>query len=132
MPAVEGHRSADFVRLQVDTNRVQLQQVILNLTINAVEAMAEVAAGSRELVISTASVESDRILVAVQDSGPGLDVAGYGPARACLEAQTSNSVCRPPSRAHGNHPLTRMAAAQSCCGRAGVPPVPRYSLEYST
>jgi PAS domain S-box-containing protein len=53
-------------------DRVQLQQVILNLILNAVEAMGSVEAGPRELLIST---EQDHtgVLVAVRDSGPGID-----------------------------------------------------------
>jgi PAS domain S-box-containing protein len=54
----------------VQADRVQLQQVILNLMINAVEAMSGNGGGARELLISTAKTESD-VLVAVRDSGPG-------------------------------------------------------------
>jgi PAS domain S-box-containing protein len=53
-------------------DRVQLQQVILNLIINAVEAMSGLGEGSRELVISTAKAKPDGVLVAVRDSGAGL------------------------------------------------------------
>jgi PAS domain S-box-containing protein len=56
----------------IQGDRVQLQQVILNLVINAVEAMSEVNEGARELLISTRKAESDGVLVAVRDSGPGL------------------------------------------------------------
>jgi PAS domain S-box-containing protein len=53
-------------------DRVQLQQVILNLIMNAIEAMSEVTEGSRELLISTGEAEPGSVLVAVSDSGPGL------------------------------------------------------------
>jgi len=56
----------------VHGDRVQLQQVVLNLLLNAVEAMGSVEAKPRDLLIST---EQDHtgVLVAVGDSGPGLD-----------------------------------------------------------
>jgi C4-dicarboxylate-specific signal transduction histidine kinase len=57
----------------VQADRVQLQQVILNLIINAVEAMSCVREGARELLICTEKAESNGALVAVRDSGPGLD-----------------------------------------------------------
>jgi len=55
----------------IQGDRVQLQQVILNLIINAVEAMSSVSDGSRELLISTTK-DVGGVLVAVRDSGPGL------------------------------------------------------------
>lgn len=53
-------------------DRVQLQQVILNLIMNAIEAMSDVTDGSRALVISTSTAEPGSVLIAVSDSGPGL------------------------------------------------------------
>ena len=53
-------------------DRVQLQQVILNLIMNGIEAMASVTDRPRELLISSRQHESDKALVAVRDSGVGL------------------------------------------------------------
>jgi PAS domain S-box-containing protein len=56
----------------IQGDRVQLQQVILNLIVNAVQAMCAVAEGQRELFITAAQAEPNGVLVAVRDSGPGL------------------------------------------------------------
>jgi PAS domain S-box-containing protein len=56
-------------------DRVQLQQVILNLVVNAVEAIRSHEAGPREIRIETARTESDDIMISVRDTGPGLDPA---------------------------------------------------------
>jgi hypothetical protein len=57
----------------VQGDRVQLQQVVLNLILNAVEAMGSVEAGARELLISTQQNQTNGVLMAVRDSGPGID-----------------------------------------------------------
>jgi PAS domain S-box-containing protein len=56
----------------IGADRIELQQVILNLIINAVEAMTGVCEGERELLIRTGKAEPGGVLVAVQDSGPGV------------------------------------------------------------
>ena len=59
--------------ISVQGDRVQLQQVVMNLILNAVDAMGSVEEGARELSISTKQDETGDILVAVQDTGPGID-----------------------------------------------------------
>ena len=53
-------------------DRVELLQVILNLVLNAVEAMSALTEGPRELQIVTSRTESNHVLIAVLDTGPGL------------------------------------------------------------
>ena len=73
-------RQSISVRTQLATDlpsvkgdHVQLQQVILNLIMNAVEAMSDLDEGPRELRISTSQDATGNVLVAIQDTGPGLD-----------------------------------------------------------
>jgi PAS domain S-box-containing protein len=54
-------------------DRVQLQQVIMNLVMNAVEVMSSVAEGARELQIGTDKDGQDSISITVSDSGPPLN-----------------------------------------------------------
>ena len=56
----------------VHGDRVQLQQVILNLIINAIQAMSGLTEGIRELHIGTESAGEEGVRIAVRDSGPGL------------------------------------------------------------
>jgi PAS domain S-box-containing protein len=57
-------------------DRVQLQQLILNLIMNALEAMSGIADRAREIVISTERNEGGEVLVSVEDTGVGLDAGG--------------------------------------------------------
>jgi PAS domain S-box-containing protein len=88
-------------------DRVQLQQVVLNLMMNAVEAMSGVTSRAHELKISTGETAAGDILVSVQDSGPGLDPAQ---AEHVFDAFYSTkpgglgiglSICRSIIEAHG-------------------------------
>jgi C4-dicarboxylate-specific signal transduction histidine kinase len=57
--------------LLIDCDRVQLQQVMLNLIVNGIQAMSDVADGQRDLLISTEATE-DGVRVGVRDTGSGL------------------------------------------------------------
>jgi len=58
---------------QVLADRVQLQQVLINLVINGLESMADIAGRSKELFIRSESC-GDRVAVAVRDAGVGVDM----------------------------------------------------------
>jgi C4-dicarboxylate-specific signal transduction histidine kinase len=73
--AVRTHLAESLPLIQGD--RVQLQQVVLNLIINAVEAMRDAGERSRELLVSSEKDASGGLLVAVRDSGPGLDSENF-------------------------------------------------------
>src|ERR1700675_1582164 len=57
---------------RVQCDQVQLQPVMLNLILNAIQSMHGVRDANRELHISTESIESEGVCVAVRDTGPGL------------------------------------------------------------
>ena len=58
----------------VRANRIELQQVLLNLIMNAIEAMSMMSGGDRVLKLTTEVTRTGRVLIAVQDSGPGIAV----------------------------------------------------------
>ena len=60
---------------QIPADRVQLQQVILNLIVNALEAMNEVGDRPRSLIVNSGTNDSNAVFVEVRDTGPGLDEA---------------------------------------------------------
>jgi PAS domain S-box-containing protein len=70
--SVQIQLAEDLVPIHGD--RVQLQQVMLNLMVNAIDAMSTVIDAPRELAISTAMCDTTAVRVAVRDSGPGIAV----------------------------------------------------------
>jgi signal transduction histidine kinase len=86
---------------------VQLQQVVLNLILNAVEAMGSVEAGPRELLIGTEQTQTGGVLVSVRDSGPGIDPDHLDRIFQAFYTTKSSgvgmglSICRSIVHAHG-------------------------------
>jgi C4-dicarboxylate-specific signal transduction histidine kinase len=91
----------------IQGDRVQLLQVLLNLLINATEAMGGVGDGVRELLISTGNADAGCVLVAVSDSGPGFAPHNaehiFGPFYTTKSTGLGMglSICRSIIEAHG-------------------------------
>ncbi|WFU55234.1 AAA family ATPase [Bradyrhizobium pachyrhizi] len=92
--------------LSVMGDCVQLQQVLLNLILNAAEAMSSVEEGARELLISTEEDQTGA-LVGVRDSGPGIDPENLDRVFDAFYTTKSGgtgmglSICRSIIHAHG-------------------------------
>jgi len=87
---------------RVEGDRVQLQQVLLNLIVNAIEAMRDVGEDERELFISTRN-EPDGVSVEVRDSGPGFapETLDHVFAGFYTPKPDGLSICRSIIEAHG-------------------------------
>ena len=102
----------------VPGNRVELQQVILNLILNALEAMSG-SEGPRELLISAGTTESDEVHVAVYDFGHGLTPATLEHLFEAFHTTKPNglglglSICRSIIESHGGR---LWASANLPCG----------------
>jgi len=112
--SVQTQLAEDLPLIQGD--RVQLQQVILNLIINAVEAMSAVSEGARELLISTGKDASGGVLVTVRDSGPGLNPESFDRLFDAFYTTKPGgmgmglSICRSIVEAHGGRIWASLAA----------------------
>jgi C4-dicarboxylate-specific signal transduction histidine kinase len=104
-------------------NRVQLQQVLLNLIMNGVEAMRAVTERSKTLAITSEPVEPSGVLVAVEDTGTGVDPATADRIFDPFFTTKSDglgmglSICRSIIDAHGGRLWYRRAC---CAARSSV------------
>jgi signal transduction histidine kinase len=108
-------------------DKIQLQQVILNLTLNAIEALVDVDECPREVLISTKNTESGGIVVDVSDSGPGLDPASLSSIFDAFYTTKSNglglglSICRSIVEAHGGKLWATSGALGGAAFRFSLP-----------
>jgi signal transduction histidine kinase len=100
----------------IQGDRVQLQQVILNLILNAVQAMSDVTERTRELRISTEQDASGAVVVTVQDSGPGFSPESFDRLFDPFYTTKADgmgiglSICRSIVDAHGGRIWASLAA----------------------
>lgn len=126
--AIETRLAPDLPLVSAD--RVQLQQVLLNLIVNAIEAMSGVDEGRRELWIGTEEDAAGGVLVEVKDTGPGLDPVE---AERVFDAfRTSKaggmgmglSICRSILEAHGGRIWTRANLPRGAVFQFNLPAQP--------
>jgi len=114
-------------------DKIELQQVVLNLIVNAVEAMSTVAEGPRELLISAARTDPE-LLVTVRDTGPGLPVAGleriFEPFHTTKQTGLGMglSICRSIIKAHGGRLWTSANLPRGAVFHFTVPAHPDSAL----
>jgi signal transduction histidine kinase len=103
--SLQSELAGDLPRIEGD--RIQLQQVILNLILNAVEAMTSLKEGARELQVSTATDAAGGVLVSVRDSGLGFEAASVDHVFESFYTTKPNgigmglAICRSIIAAHG-------------------------------
>jgi PAS domain S-box-containing protein len=112
-------------------DRVQLQQVMMNLILNAIEAMSATEEEGRQLRISTEGTDAGEVLVTVRDSGPGLNPAHI---ERVFEAfyTTKNegmgmglAICRSIIEAHNGHLWAGANETGGAAFRFTLPPAPK-------
>jgi hypothetical protein len=108
---------------RIRCDRVQLQQVMLNLIVNAIQSMSGVKDGDRELHISTASIEPGGVCVAV-----GVPAMGCA-RRACCVSLNPSTRRRPTAWAWASRSAARLSKLM--VGGCGQPAASRGALSFS-
>lgn len=111
----------------IEGDRVHLQQVALNLIVNAVEAMSGVITDARELLVSTNQTETGDVRVTVRDSGPGVDPKCAGRLFEAFYTTKPSAtgiglaICRSIVEAHGGRLWVETNQPQGAVFRFTVP-----------
>jgi C4-dicarboxylate-specific signal transduction histidine kinase len=122
----------------VHADCVQLQQVVLNLILNAVEAMGSIEEGVRELSITTDHQHAGGVLVAVRDSGLGIDPKHLDRIFDAFYTTKSSgvgmglSICRSIINAHGGRLWADVNASRGAVFRFTLPPDSRAHTTVTT
>lgn len=108
----------------VMADRVQVQQVIVNLAVNAIQAMAQSANAARALIIST-NAQDDIVQIDVEDSGPGVDLAQQQRLFESFFSTKSNGmglpICRSIVESYGGALSVRNRAEGGACFTVTLP-----------
>jgi signal transduction histidine kinase len=114
---------------RIDADRVQLQQVMLNLIVNGIQAINDVADGQRDLVVTTEGTE-DSVRVGVRDTGPGLSPEKFERLFEPFYTTKPNgmgmglSICRSIVEAHGGRLWATGRASQGAVFEFTIPAPP--------
>lgn len=123
--AVRKMETPRLPRVRVD--RVQLQQVIINLVRNAIDSMSTIANRPRILRVRTERNETSDVLVSVEDSGAGLDADDVDKIFAPFFTTKPQgmgmglSICRSIVEAHGGHLTARPGRSQGALFEIALP-----------
>ena len=114
--------------LPVRGDRIQLQQVMINFIVNAMQAMATIRDRERVLIVRTERYQSDRVLVAIEDVGTGIDPENTGRLFMAFYTTKPNglgmglSICRAIIEAHGGRVWASPNAGPGSTFRFTLPP----------
>lgn len=104
---VQLHTTLADTPLPVQADRIQLQQVIINLLVNAMQAMTAHRSSTRIVSLRTAMAANDEVLLEVSDTGPGIDAVHVGRLFEAFYTTKAEgmgmglSICRSIIESHG-------------------------------
>jgi C4-dicarboxylate-specific signal transduction histidine kinase len=111
-------------------DRVQLQQVVLNLILNALQAMGAATEGARQVLITTRQIELNDLYVGVQDTGPGLSPETLSRLFEPFYTTKPNgmgmglTICRSIVEAHGGRLWASACQPRGALFQFAIPPRP--------
>jgi C4-dicarboxylate-specific signal transduction histidine kinase len=111
-------------------DRVQLQQVVLNLILNALQAMGTVSEDARQMLITTSQTELNDLCIGVQDTGPGLSPENLSRLFEPFFTTKPNgmgmglAICRSIVEAHGGHLWTTACEPRGALFQFKIPARP--------